>query len=88
MPKVPHSCENHGDALVVCGFNHLFVADRAAGLDDGGCARAGRGEHAVAKRDKLAGIRTGCGTDGVRVPTRDTRPCWVVAVFGAAEGDG
>ena len=23
----------------------------------------------------------------MRVPTRDTRPCWVVAVFGAAEGD-
>ena len=50
MPKVPHPCKDHGDALLIRGLNHLIISNAAAGLDDGGGAGAGGGEHAVGKR--------------------------------------
>lgn len=41
MPKMPHPGEHHGQAGFVGGGDDVFVADGAAGLDDGGGAGAG-----------------------------------------------
>ena len=41
MPEVPHPREHHREAGLVGGGDHVFVADGAAGLDDGGGAGAG-----------------------------------------------
>ena len=35
MSKMPHACEDHGQAIFVSGFDGLLVTDRATGLDDG-----------------------------------------------------
>jgi hypothetical protein len=33
MPEVPHAGEDHGDAVLVGGLDHFFVAERSAGLN-------------------------------------------------------
>ena len=69
MPKVPHPRKDHGEALFIRGFNHFIISYAAAGLDDGGCAGAGGGEHAVGKRKE--GVRSTSAALGARgVPSR------------------
>src|SRR5258706_6977115 len=55
VPEVSHARENHRDAVLVGGGDHLAVAHAAAGLDHG--ARARRGDHveSVAKRKEGIG---------------------------------
>ena len=36
----PDAAERHGNAVLIAGVNDLLVADRAAGLDNGGHAGA------------------------------------------------
>ena len=50
MPEMPHAGEHHGDAGVVGGLDHLVVAHRAAGLDDGGGAGLDRHQQTVGER--------------------------------------
>jgi hypothetical protein len=38
MPEMPHTGENHRDIGLVGGGYHLFIANRAAGLDHSGGA--------------------------------------------------
>lgn len=38
MPEMPDPGKDHGEAGFVCSGDHVFVPDRAAGLDDGGGA--------------------------------------------------
>ena len=54
MAEVADSRKDHGDTDSVGGSDHFLVADRAAGLNDGGCAR---------RRDRLQAI--GEGEEGV-----------------------
>jgi glutamate dehydrogenase len=42
VPEMARAREDHGDAVVVGGLDHLVVAHRAAGLDHRGCARLDR----------------------------------------------
>ena len=56
MPEMPHAGEEHGDPVLIGGLDDLFVANAAAGLDDGGYARFGGGIDAVTEGEE--GIRS------------------------------
>src|SRR5579885_3636829 len=47
MAEVAFAGEDHGDAVAVGHADGFVVADRAAGLDDGGDACSGGGLHAI-----------------------------------------
>ncbi len=47
MAEVADAGEDHGDAKTVGGGDHFLIADRAAGLDDGGCSGCGYGFQAI-----------------------------------------
>ena len=69
MTEVPHPCEHHRDPLLIRRLNHLIISYASAGLDDGGCARAGGGEHAVGEGEE--GVRSTSTALGARgVPSR------------------
>ena len=57
---MPDAGEDHGDAEAVGGGDHFFVLDRAAGLDDGGCAGCGNGFKAVGEREEGVGGGDAC----------------------------
>ena len=54
MAEVTHAGEDHRQARLVGGGDHLLVADRAAGLDDRRRARLDRGEQAVGEGKKAS----------------------------------
>src|SRR5438477_5938475 len=59
VPEVPLPCEDDGDAVLVGGGDHLFVAQGAARLDDRTHARLGQLVDVVAEREEgIAGART------------------------------
>ena len=55
MPEVAGAGEDHGQAGRVGGRDDLVVAHRAAGLDDRGRPRLGRGQQAVGEREEGVG---------------------------------
>ena len=55
VPEVPVPGEHHREARRIGGLDHLVVAHRAAGLDDGGGAGLGGGEETVGKREESVG---------------------------------
>ena len=55
MPEVPHTGEDHRNAMLVGGFYYLFVADTTPRLDDGGDARFGGGVYPVTEREEGIG---------------------------------
>ena len=55
VPEVPHSGEEHREPRFVRGGYHLFVANRAARLDDCGRPRFGGGEKPIGKGEKGIG---------------------------------
>jgi hypothetical protein len=55
MPEMSDSCEHHCQPQAVSGFNDLFIADGAAGLDNGGNAHLGGGFYAVGKGEEGIG---------------------------------
>ena len=66
MPKMPDPGKHHGEAMFVGGGDDVFVADGAAGLDDGGDAGLSghihvvcEGEEGVGCQDGAFGIQTG-----------------------------
>ena len=65
MPEVAHAGEQHREAGLVGGGDHLVVADRAARLDDRGRAGFGRGEQAVGEREE--GVRRDRRADRARL---------------------
>ena len=69
MTEMPHPRKDHRDPLLIRRFNHLIIPYTPAGLDDGGCARAGRGEHAVGEGEE--GVGSTSAALGARgVPSR------------------
>ena len=50
-----HPSEHHGYAQLVAGLDGVFVADGAAGLDDGGYAVLGGHLHHVVKGEERVG---------------------------------
>ena len=65
MAEVALAGEDHGDAVLVGGGDHLGVADAAAGLDDGRDAGGGGGVEAVAEREEgVAGAHPADGPAG------------------------
>jgi hypothetical protein len=52
MQEMPDAGENHGHSEPVGGGNHVFIADRAAGLNDGNGTRFGGFFDAVGEREK------------------------------------
>ena len=59
----PDAAERHGNAVLIAGVNDLLVADRAAGLDNGGHAGAAGTLDVVAKGEE--GIRAQADTGNV-----------------------
>jgi len=55
MPEVADAREDHRDAGVVGGFDHVFVFFAAARLHDRGDARARGDLHAVGEREERVG---------------------------------
>ena len=55
MPKMPRAGKDHGDAVLVGGLDHLFVAHRPAGLDHRGRAGLDGDEEAVGEREEGVG---------------------------------
>ena len=55
VPEVAHAGEDHGQARLVGGGDHLVVAHRAAGLDHRGGAGLGRGQQAVGEGEEGVG---------------------------------
>src|SRR6187551_1836916 len=55
MPKMPHTCKNHRDAMFVSGGNDFVVLDRAARLNDRFGAAFGSLIQAIAKWIKSIG---------------------------------
>ena len=45
MPEVPHPCKHHRKPRIIRRVNHVLIADGPAGLDNGGRAGFGGGEH-------------------------------------------
>jgi hypothetical protein len=58
VPEVSHAREKHRQPRLIRGSNYFRVADRAAGLDDGGSAGLDGGEEAVGEGEE------GVGGDG------------------------
>ena len=56
----PDAAERHGNAVLIAGVNDLLVADRAAGLDNGGHTGAAGTLDVVAKGEE--GIRAQADT--------------------------
>jgi hypothetical protein len=52
VQEMPDAGENHGHAEAIGGGNHLAIADRAAGLNDGHGSGFGGFFDAVGKREK------------------------------------
>ena len=77
MPEMPHAREHHRDACRVGGGDHLGVAQRAAGLDDGGGAGFDRRDQSVGEREERVG-----GDD--RASSRGSRPAAASLAFCAA----
>ena len=61
MPKMPDPGEHHRHAVFVRGSDHLFVAHRAARLDNGGDAGAGRSVDAIPEREERIRGHHGAG---------------------------
>ncbi len=57
----PDAAERHGDAVLIAGVNDLLVADRAAGLDNGGHAGAAGTLDVVAKGEEGIGAQADTG---------------------------
>src|SRR4051812_25873467 len=55
VPEVTHAGKDHGEAALVGGGDHFFVAHAAAGLDDGLGARVGEHFDTVTKREEGVG---------------------------------
>jgi hypothetical protein len=55
VPEMPYAGENHGHAVAVGRLDYLLVANRASGLNDGGCA--GFGDFLDAIREREEGVR-------------------------------
>ena len=55
MPEMPHGGENHRDAMFISSLDNLFIADAAAGLNDGGYTGFGCGINAVTEREEGIG---------------------------------
>src|SRR5260221_666602 len=55
MPEMPYPGKHHGDAVLVGGLDHFFVAERSAGLDYGGGTRPDAGQPAVGEREESGG---------------------------------
>src|ERR1700722_926628 len=55
VPEVPDSGKNHGASQAVRGLDHLGVADRATGLNNGRGAGLGDGFKAIREREKGIG---------------------------------
>src|SRR5438105_284373 len=58
VPEVAHSGEKHGELRFVGSGDHFLVADRAAGLNHGGCAGFGSRQESVGEGEE------GVGRDG------------------------
>ena len=52
MPEMPHAGKHHCDTPCISGGNHLIIAHRAAGLDNGCRARLNGSDKPVSKREK------------------------------------
>ena len=52
MPEVADSCECHGQPGVVGGLDDFVVANRSAGLNDGGGARFGDRKQSVSETER------------------------------------
>ena len=61
MAEVPDAGERHGDAAAVGGFDDLWVADGAAGLNDGGGPGVGDDLETVGKGEEGVGGGDGAG---------------------------
>ena len=57
----PDAAERHGNAVLIAGVNDLLVADRAAGLDNGGHAGAAGTLDVVAKGEEGIGTQADTG---------------------------
>ena len=55
MAEVAHIGEDHRDAVLIGGGNHLFVANRTAGLNDAAHANGSGGINTVAEREEGVG---------------------------------
>ena len=55
MPEMAHEGEDHRQAALVGGGDDFVVADRAAGLDDGGGARLCGCNEAVGEGEERVG---------------------------------
>jgi len=49
MPEMPHTSQDHGNAMFVRGSNHFVVAHRAAGLNHGFDAKFGGGIQSISE---------------------------------------
>ncbi len=55
MPEMAHIGKRHGEARLVGGFDHVFVFDGSARLDDGGYTRLGGGQQPVGEGEERIG---------------------------------
>ena len=55
MAEVAHVGEDHRDAVLIGGGNHLFVANRTTGLNDAAHANGSSGINTVAEREEGVG---------------------------------
>ena len=70
VPEVPAPGEHHRQAVLVGGGDHFRIADRPAGLHDGGRAGGRHRVEPVAEREE----RVGRGDRSVRARRRRSRP--------------
>ena len=65
----PDAAERHGNAVLIAGVNDLLVADRAAGLDNGGHAGAAGTLDVVAEGEEGVGAQADTGDVAAGTPS-------------------
>jgi hypothetical protein len=58
MLEMPDACEDHSDAMFVCGVNHFVILYGPSGLNDGTDTSGGGHVDAIPKRENASEART------------------------------